>query len=537
MSPTTSLTGAFWTGGVAGELRVKRCDACRRLLHPSTTLCPDCDAGTVRDVAVSGTATIVTHTVNHQRWPVGDREPPYVIAIVAIVEDPRVRLTTAIVGVPPQDVVPGMHVQVQFEPWGDAWLPVFSPASPQEVRPVHIDEPPPRVRVRPPASQARFEHRVALTGVGASKRGRHLGEDHAELTLQACRAAVADAGLTLEDIDGLATYPGTSGMPGVSDGGARAIEQALNLHPTWHCGARETPGQIGMVIEAMLAVASGLCRHALCVSTVATGALPTLDGARALEGELQWRVPYGAISPANWIALYASRYLAQYGAPREALGWIALTERAHAAGNPEALFTEPLTMDDYLAARTVSTPFGLYDCDVPCDGAIAVVVSARSHAGSLRHPPVAVDAVGTQICEPQSWDQVSLTHQPNVFGPAAHLWSRASLRPSDVDVALLYDGFTFNVLTWLEALGFCAPGEGWAFVEGGRRISLGGELPLNPHGGQLSAGRSNGYGGLREAIFQLRGQAGARQVIGAEVAVVSAGGGIPGGCMILTVDR
>jgi acetyl-CoA acetyltransferase/uncharacterized OB-fold protein len=538
MLPTTNLAGPFWTGGAAGQLRINACSACRRLLHPSTTVCPDCDAGTVSDVAVSGAATIVTHTVNHQRWPVGDREPPYVIAIVAIAEDPRVRLTTAIVGMAPQDVVSGMRVQAQFEPFGDdAWLPVFSPTSTRDGQRVLTDEPPPTVRVRPPASKARFEHRVALTGVGASARGRHLAEDHATLTSQACRVAVADAGLTLEDIDGLATYPGTSGMPGVSDGGARAIEQALNLRPTWHCGAHETPGQIGMVIEAMLAVASGLCRHALCVNTVATGALPTLGDGRGLRGELQWRVPYGAISPANWIALYANRYLEQYGASREALGWIALTERAHAAANPEALFTEPLTMDDYLAARTVSSPFGLYDCDVPCDGAIAVVVSDRSHAASLRHPPIAVDSVGTQISEPQSWDQGSLTHQPNVFGPAAHLWSRAGLRPSDVDLALLYDGFTFNVLTWLEALGFCSPGEGWAFVEGGRRIALGGELPLNPHGGQLSAGRSNGYGGLREAILQLRGHAGSRQVIGAEVAVVSAGGGIPGGCMLLTVDR
>jgi len=145
---------------------------------------------------------------------------------------------------------------------------------------------------------------------------------------------------------------------------------------------------------------------------------------------------------------------------------------------------------------------------------------------------VLVEAAGTQIRESVTWDQGTLCHEPLVMGPAAHLWSRTDLKPADVDVALLYDGFSFNALSWLEGLGFCGEGEGAAFVEGGTRIALDGEIPLNPHGGQLSAGRLHGYGFLHEAVTQLRGHGGARQVDSAEVAVLSTGGGHPGGAFL-----
>jgi acetyl-CoA acetyltransferase len=194
-----------------------------------------------------------------------------------------------------------------------------------------------------------------------------------------------------------------------------------------------------------------------------------------------------------------------------------------------------MTMDDYLSARWITTPFGLYDCDVPCDGAVAVIVSAVDVARDLAKPPILFEAVGTQIIERLDWDQTTLTHEPQVLGQSAHMWSRTSLRPSDVHVAELYDGFTFNCLSWLELLGFCGIGEGGPFVEGGTRIALDGELPLNTHGGQLSAGRLHGWGFLHEACVQLRGDGGDRQVAGGpEVAILSSGGGHPGGVMLLT---
>ncbi|HUF98244.1 MAG TPA: thiolase family protein [Ilumatobacter sp.] len=192
-----------------------------------------------------------------------------------------------------------------------------------------------------------------------------------------------------------------------------------------------------------------------------------------------------------------------------------------------------MTLDDYMNARMITTPFGLFDCDVPCDAAIAIIVSAASHANDMPHPAIHIEAVGTQITERLSWDQDTITHEPQVLGPATHVWTRTSMRPSDVDVALLYDGFTFNALTWLEALGFCELGEASDLIGDGSTIALDGEIPLNPHGGQLSEGRTHGAGFVYEAIAQLRHQAGDRQVANAQTAVVATGGGTPSGVLLL----
>ena len=164
-------------------------------------------------------------------------------------------------------------------------------------------------------------------------------------------------------------------------------------------------------------------------------------------------------------------------------------------------------------------------------------MSRKDLAADLRQPPVHVAAVGTQITEKQSWDQGCLDHEPLVTGPAAHLWTRTDLTPADIDMAQLYDGFTFNCLSWIEALGFCGWGEAKDFLDGGTNIARDGLLPLNTHGGQLSAGRLHGYGFIHEAVTQLRGDAGERQVADAETAVVSTGGGTPGGCFLFTTGR
>jgi acetyl-CoA acetyltransferase len=356
------------------------------------------------------------------------------------------------------------------------------------------------------------------------------------LTVDACLEAVADAGLTLADIDGLSTYPGAGGM-GMSEGGVTAVEEALRFHPTWINGGGDLPGPGGAVIAAMLAVASGLCRHVLCFRTVWESSYAALGlrppgGGRA-GGFMQWRAPFGAMSAANWIGMLANQYLHRYGAPREMLGWIAINGRANAARNPVAIYRQPMTMDDYMAARPITTPFGLYDCDVPCDGAVAVVVSDASVAGDLPKPAVRVEAIGTQIAERISWDQGTITHEPQVLGQAAHLWTRTSLQPSDVDLALVYDGFTFNAISWLEGLGFCQLGEAKDWLDGGRRISMHGELPVNPHGGQLSEGRTHGFGFIFEAVTQLRHEAGERQVVDAQTAVVTSGGGTPSSVLLL----
>jgi acetyl-CoA acetyltransferase len=248
---------------------------------------------------------------------------------------------------------------------------------------------------------------------------------------------------------------------------------------------------------------------------------------------MQWRLPFGAASAANWIGMNANQYLHRYGATRELFGRIAVNARTNAGRNPLAIYRDPMSMDDYFDARPITTPFGLYDCDVPCDSSIAVIVSDATVAEDLPRRAVRVEAVGTQVSERISWDQGTLTHEPQVLGQSAHLWTRTDLRPADVDIALLYDGFTFNCVSWLEGLGFCGIGEAADFVGDGSRIALDGELPLNPHGGQLSEGRTHGFGFIHEAVLQLRHAAGDRQVPDARTAVVATGGGTPSGVLLL----
>jgi acetyl-CoA acetyltransferase len=222
-----------------------------------------------------------------------------------------------------------------------------------------------------------------------------------------------------------------------------------------------------------------------------------------------------------------------YGVTREDLAWIPVTQRAHAALNPDAVYREPISVDDYLASRMISTPICLYDCDVPVDGSTAIVVSAAETAPGLR-APVAIEAMAGVIDGRPSWEQWEDLGRVG-YATAAAMWNRTDLRPDDVDVAELYDGFTIEAVWWLEALGLCATGEAGEYVRGGKRIALGGDLPLNTWGGQLSGGRLHAaFGHTAEAVRQLRGEAGARQVAGAEVAAVTSAGGFEAGAALLT---
>jgi acetyl-CoA acetyltransferase/uncharacterized OB-fold protein len=531
----TPATAWFWTSGADGQLRIQACDDCGELVHPPVPVCPVCRSRRWSPTVVSGQATVIGFTVNAQRWlPEFDLEPPYVVANVALAEDPHVRLTTNIVGCAPDAVHIGQEVGVRFEQHDDVWLPLFEPTGGTD--PTDLVGEPKLAAPRPPLTDHRYEHQSVLSGIGRSRIGRRLLVDPLSLAIDACLEAIADAGLAIEDVDGLSTFPGVADG-GMSEGGVMAVEEALRIRPTWHNGGSEMPGPGGSIVQAMLAIEAGLCRHVLCFRTVWQSTYREL-GLGSAPGRVtgpffEWRYPFGATSAASWIGVNANQYLHRYGATREMLGHIAVNARANAALNPEAIYRDPLTMEDYLSARPVTSPFGLYDCDVPCDGSIAVVVSAAEVAPDLPKTAIRIEAAGTQISERVSWDQDTVTHEPQVLGPAAHLWTRTDLKPSDVDLALLYDGFTFNCISWIEGLGFCGFGEAQDWLDGGRRIGRDGDLPLNTHGGQLSEGRTHGFGFFYEAVTQLRGEAGKRQIDGARTAVVSAGGGTPGGVLLL----
>jgi acetyl-CoA acetyltransferase len=395
------------------------------------------------------------------------------------------------------------------------------------------------------------ERKAVISGIGQSEIGRRLGRDPLALTVDACLAAIEDAGLTRDDIDGVATYPGAmigGGAPGFSGAGVTEVQEALRLQLDWWTGGPETSGQLGSVITAAAAIAAGYARNVLCFRSVwessAQGRGPRAGigmggggrgGPPRATGMLQWTLPYGAASAACWIALFAQRHFIEYGTTREQMAWIALNARRNAARNPKAIYRDPLTMEDYLSARWISTPFCLYDCDVPVDGATAIVLSHVDAARDLRRRPLRIEAVGSALHGRPSWDQFDDLTTMAMRDAAKMMWSRTDLRPSDVDVAECYDGFSFLAMAWLEALGFCGKGESGPFIEGGARIALDGELPLNTNGGQLSGGRLHGYGFLHEACVQLWGEGGERQVPGdPEVAVAAAGGGPLGGCLLIT---
>ena len=394
------------------------------------------------------------------------------------------------------------------------------------------------------------ERTACISGAGQSDVGRRLGRDPLELTLDACLAAVEHAGLTVRDIDGLSTYPGAMATPpGFSGAGAYEVIDALRLNVGWYDSGLETSGQLGSVIKAVLAVAAGPCNHVLCFRSVWEGSAQGDQGRAAVmpggggggafkaHGFLQWHLPFSAPSAAVWIAMFAQAHFHRYGTTKEQMAWIALNARRNAELNPRAIYRQPMTLDDYLASRIVSTPFSLYDCDVPCDGATAVIVSSVERARDLRHPPLRIESMGAALRGRPSWDQYEdLTTMPN-RDAAAQMWSRSALKPADVQMAQLYDGFSFLTMSWLEALQLCGVGESGPFVEGGQRIARDGVLPLNTHGGQLSAGRLHGYGFLHEAAIQMWGEGGERQIARRpEVGVVGAGGGQTCGCLLLVRD-
>ncbi|HEX3705886.1 MAG TPA: thiolase family protein [Mycobacteriales bacterium] len=381
---------------------------------------------------------------------------------------------------------------------------------------------------------------AVISGIGISQIGRRTGISHLDNTLHSAREAIADAGLTPSDIDGVTT---------MGDTPVSAASAALGIEPAYRGGGISTGGLLSPVMSAAKAVVEGRARHVLVYRTVQMmGGEFVADKAEGggdepdegvgnlidVMADIEEVLAANAFSAVNWLAMHCRRHMEIYGTTKEQLGWLAINSRRNAALNPRAVYRDPMTMQDYLAARPVSSPLGLFDCDVPVDGSIAVVVSAPDYAPDCPKPAVRVEAVGGSSGT-GGWFHRPDYPQMASIDAAIEMWSRTDLTPSDLDLAELYDGFTYLTFAWLEALGICGEGEAGSYVEGATRIALDGELPLNTYGGQLSAGRMHGYWVFHEACLQLRGEAGDRQVQGdPEVAVVSNGGGPIAGCLLLT---
>jgi acetyl-CoA acetyltransferase len=357
------------------------------------------------------------------------------------------------------------------------------------------------------------------------------------LQSQAITRALADAGLSLSDVDGIATS-------GISRFSATQVADYLGIQPSW-CDSTFAGGSAYemYIARASQAIASGQA------STIVISFASDQRSARSrsLGGivethtpEAQFESPYGPLYPLSYYAMAAQRYMHEYGATRSDLAQVAVLAREWALLNPKAFRYEagPLTVEEVLAAPMMSSPLTTADCCLVTDGGGAVVVTSLERARDLAKPPVQILGYGESTTN-TSMSQVPLLPTGAVAsGKAA--FSRAGLSPSDVDVVALYDSFTITVLLSLEALGFCEPGEAASLVASDR-VRLGGDIPLNTSGGGLSYCHPGQYGVLLlvEAVRQLRGEAGARQVNNPEIALAHGTGGILSthATVLLGVDR
>lgn len=380
-----------------------------------------------------------------------------------------------------------------------------------------------------------------ISGIGISEVGVRLTRSALGLTVDAVKAALADAGLTLEQIDGVSTYPGKmQAFLGFSPVSTDDLIEVLGLKTRWHAGTGEATAQLGAITDAASAVKAGLARHVICFRTVYEAAalarpeeFPPMQRAKDVTGNSQWVSPFGAYSAACWTAQFAMRHMKRYGLTREQLAQVALNDHANAALNPSAIVKKPLTIDDYMAARMISSPFCLYDCDRFTDASTVVIVSAGDALDEVKSTPIRIAASAGSV-ERYSWDQADYA---SAYPTGRDLWKNTDYTVKDVDTVQFYDGFAFQPITWLEGLGFCKLGEGGQFIEGGTRIALTGELPMNTGGGQLGWGRLHGFGFAYEGVVQLRKQGGARQIKGdPKVAIATSGGGPMAAALLLARD-
>jgi acetyl-CoA acetyltransferase len=368
-------------------------------------------------------------------------------------------------------------------------------------------------------SQALKRGACAIVGVAESDLGEvATGLSPLDLMGQATSRALRDCGLSLRDVDGVFATTSQSRMPTL------ALCEYLGIAPRYHDGTNIGGCSfMSMVAHAQLAIQAGLCEVAL----IAYGSTQRSAGRSnvAAPDVNPYEAPYRPIYTASSYALAASRHMHQYGTTREQLAQVAVAARQWALLNPVAWEMTPLTVDEVLGARMLSHPLTVRDCCLVTDGGGALIVTSAARAATLRKPPAYILGVGEHLSHYHITSMPDLT----VTGAAqsgAAAYAMAGLGPRDIDAVQVYDAFTITTLLFLEDLGFCPKGEGGRFVADGA-IAPGGSLPVNTNGGGLSYCHPGMYGVfvLMEAVRQVRGEAGRRQVAGCETAIAHGNGG------------
>ena len=374
-----------------------------------------------------------------------------------------------------------------------------------------------------------FKDKACIVGIGETPFCRKPGSGLSEMGIQlkAAVAALEDAGLKAGQIDGIMPFPNV----GKAEAFAASLGcENLRFAATLHMGGAAPVASLRM---AAMAVSSSAADYVLV-----PGGWNGFSGARVRETAANdvdsipggaiardFYIPFGLTAPPQWYALMARRHMHEYGTTAEQLGAVALAMRKHAQLNPAALMHgKPLTMADYLASPMIASPYRLLDCCVETDGAAAFIVTSVERARDLKQKPVYV--MGAAAGQPYPADEITNRadfHRTGLTSAAPEAFRMAGVTPADADFAQIYDCFTFEVIQQLEEAGFCKRGEGGAFVDNGG-IELGGRLPVNTHGGLLSQAHVLGISHVVEAVRQLRGEAGARQVADAEIGVVTGWG-------------
>ncbi len=374
--------------------------------------------------------------------------------------------------------------------------------------------------------------KAAITGIGETAYQRGATRPATALQLEASLLAIADAGLSPRDIDGI--------MP-IGTTGASAEELATNLGITDLRYTAVTPmggaGGIASIQTAAAAIQAGLCRHVLIAAgrntSIAAKVGARIHAMPQFHLVTEFELPLGAIAPAQLYAPMARRHMELFGTTSAQLAEIAVAIRGHAMLNDNAIMKKPMTVADHQASRMIADPFRLLDCSLESDGGAAFIVSAADRARDMRAPRVLLSG----IAEGHPDSPSAITQRPDmtrlgIAKAAPRAFAMAGVTPADIQVAEVYDCFTWVVLCQLEDMGFCAKGEGGAFVQGGR-IALGGALPVNTHGGLLSQAHMIGMNHVVELVRQLRHQAGRAQVPGVEVGLATGYGDLGDGAMMI----
>jgi acetyl-CoA acetyltransferase len=380
---------------------------------------------------------------------------------------------------------------------------------------------------------------VAVVGIGQTEFSRNSNRSELQVACEAIQAAVDDAGLRLEDVDGLVKFAidYTDEMHVVNTLGLRNLSYFAECG--WGGGA-----SCATVLHAAAAVATGVAKCVVCYRGMnersgrrygrVPGATMIMTSPNDHFGSL---LPYGFATPPSWVAMFATRYVHEFGARPEQFGWVSLVLREYACRNPNAMFYgKPITMAEYLSSRMIVWPLRLYDCCVDTDGAVAVVVTSAERARDLKQRPAvilgATQGIATQGEMMTSVYRPVISGLPESWYAAQELWRVSGVSPRDVDVVQFYDAFSPLIPMQLEEYGFCGVGEGAAFCEGGHRLRVDGELPCNTSGGHLSEAYIHGMNLITEAVRQIRGTS-SSQVKDVELSLVTGGLGVPTSALLL----